>query len=111
MSRRVDGEIQHDLTTDAVIRSMAIASALGATSSHTWLKVPVVEDMERVAEATTMPSCCSAVREVTDPTRCSTSWEKALRLPGRSRSRRRTQSALPSDDDVATAVKTAVSLL
>ena len=48
MSSRVEGTIQHDLSADGVMRSMAIASALGATSSHTWLKVPVVEDMERV---------------------------------------------------------------
>jgi DhnA family fructose-bisphosphate aldolase class Ia len=45
----------NDLSTDAVIRSAAIASGLGASSAYTWLKLPVTEDMERVVRATTLP--------------------------------------------------------
>ena len=45
----------NDLSADAVIRSAAIASALGATSAYTWLKLPVTEDMERVVKGTTLP--------------------------------------------------------
>jgi uncharacterized protein len=32
------------------------ASTDAHTSAHTWLKVPVVEDMERVMAATTLPA-------------------------------------------------------
>jgi DhnA family fructose-bisphosphate aldolase class Ia len=111
MSSRVDGRIQHDLSTDAVMRSMAIASALGATSSHTWLKVPVVEDMERVAEATTMPLLLLGGPRSDRPDEMFDHWEKTLRLPGVRGLVVGRNLLYPSDDDVTTAVKTAVSLL
>jgi DhnA family fructose-bisphosphate aldolase class Ia len=111
ISRRVDGRIQHDLSTEAVMRSMAIASALGATSSHTWLKVPVVEDMERVAEATTMPMLLLGGPRSDHPDEMFEHWEKTLRLPGVRGLVVGRNLLYPSDDDVTTAVKTAVSLL
>jgi DhnA family fructose-bisphosphate aldolase class Ia len=111
MSSCVDGRIQHDLSTDAVMRSMAIASALGATSSHTWLKVPVVEDMERVAEATTMPLLLLGGPRSDRPDEMFDHWEKTLRLPGVRGLVVGRNLLYPSDDDVTTAVKTAVSLL
>jgi DhnA family fructose-bisphosphate aldolase class Ia len=111
MSSRVDGRIQHDLSTDAVMRSMGIASALGATSTHTWLKVPVVNDMERVAEATTMPLLLLGGPRNDRPDEMFEHWEKTLRLPGVRGLVVGRNLLYPSDDDVTTAVKTAVSLL
>jgi len=111
MSSRVDGRIQHDLSTDAVMRSMGIASALGATSRHTWLKVPVVNDMERVAEATTMPLLLLGGPRNDRPDQMFEHWEKTLRLPGVRGLVVGRNLLYPSDDDVSTAVKTAVSLL
>jgi len=111
MSSRVDGRIQHDLSTDGVMQSMAIASALGATSSHTWLKVPVVEDMERVAEATTMPIVLLGGPRSDRPDEMFERWEKTLRLPGVRGLVVGRNLLYPSDDDVTSAVKTAVSLL
>jgi DhnA family fructose-bisphosphate aldolase class Ia len=107
MSSRIDGRIQHDLSTDAVMRSMAIASALGATSTHTWLKVPVVEDME----ATTMPLLLLGGPRNDRPDDMFDHWEKTLRLPGVRGLVVGRNLLYPSDDDVTTAVKTAVSLL
>ena len=43
ISHRVDGRVRNDLSPEAVTRSIAVASGLGATSAYTWLKVPVVE--------------------------------------------------------------------
>ncbi len=111
MSSRVDGRIQHDLSTEGVMRSMAIASALGATSSHTWLKVPVVDDMERVAEATTMPLLLLGGPRSDRPDEMFDHWEKTLGLPGVRGLVVGRNLLYPSDDDVTTAVKTAVSLL
>jgi DhnA family fructose-bisphosphate aldolase class Ia len=111
MSSRVNGTIQHDLSADGVMRSMAIASALGATSSHTWLKVPVVEDMERVTEATTMPIVLLGGPRSDRPDEMFEHWEKALGLPGVRGLVVGRNLLYPSDDDVTTAVKTAVSLL
>jgi DhnA family fructose-bisphosphate aldolase class Ia len=111
MSSRVDGRIQHDLSANGVMQSMAIASALGATSSHTWLKVPVVDDMERVAEATTMPIVLLGGPRNDRPDEMFEKWEKTLRLPGVRGLVVGRNLLYPSDDDVTSAVKTAVSLL
>lgn len=43
------------LSTDNLVRLMGVASALGPTSRGRWLKVPMVDDFERVAAATTCP--------------------------------------------------------
>jgi len=105
-----DGRLRNDLTPDAVIKSIAIASGLGATSARTWLKLPVVAEMERVLAATTLPVLLLG-GEVKDADAAFASWKEALALPvvrglvvGRS-------LLYPADDDVAGAVDRAVSLL
>ena len=40
---------------EGLIRALGVASGLGAQSSHTWLKVPVVRETETVVAATSMP--------------------------------------------------------
>ena len=55
VSHRIDGRVRNDLSTESVIRSATVAAGLGWTSAHTWLKLPVVEDMEPVLAATTPP--------------------------------------------------------
>ena len=56
VSHRVEGRVVNELTPDAMIRASAIAAGLGVTSAYTWLKFPVVDDMERVMTATTLPA-------------------------------------------------------
>ena len=56
MSRRVDGKVRNDLSPDAVIKSIHISQGLGSTSAYTWMKLPVVDEMDRVMEATTLPT-------------------------------------------------------
>lgn len=106
-----DGHIRNDLTTEAVIRSIAIASGLGRTSAYTWLKLPCVDDMERVMESTTLPSLILGGEVSKDPEAARASWAHALSLPnvrglviGRS-------LLYPPDDDVESAVDNAVELL
>ena len=55
-ARRENGKAKVVLDPDATIRAIGIASALGATSAYTWLKLPVIEEMERVMAATTLPT-------------------------------------------------------
>ena len=50
MSSRVEGKVRNDLSPDAVIKSVHISQALGATSAYTWMKLPVVDEMERVMD-------------------------------------------------------------
>ncbi|WP_080792771.1 class I fructose-bisphosphate aldolase [Corynebacterium pacaense] len=111
MSNWVEGKIVNDLSTDAVILSVAIAAGLGNDSSHTWMKLPVVQDMERVMEATTMPTLLLGGDNGDDPDTTFASWADALRLPGvRGLTVGRTL-LYPPDGDVAAAVDTAARLV
>jgi hypothetical protein len=111
MSHREDGHLRVELTTEAAIRASAIAAALGRTSAYTWLKVPVVPEMDRVAAATTLPTVLLGGEVSNDPDAAFEAWRVALQAPnvvglvvGRS-------LLYPPDDDVAAAVDTAVGLL
>lgn len=111
MSRQVDGRVVNDLSTDAVILSVAIASGLGADSAYTWMKLPVVGEMERVMAATTMPTLLLGGDSGADPDETFTAWESALALPGvRGLTVGRTL-LYPPDGDVESAVDTAASLV
>ncbi|WP_405522449.1 aldolase [Streptomyces canus] len=105
-----DGKIRNDLSTDAVVKSVTIASGLGRRTAYTWLKLPVVEDMGRVLASSTLPALLLG-GEVKDADEAFASWGKALQQPtaqglvvGRS-------LLYPSNGDVAGAVDKAVSLL
>lgn len=111
VSRRVDGRVENDLTPEAVIRSVHIAQGLGASSAYTWMKLPVVEQMEQVMEATTLPTLLLGGDPAARPEETFASWRAALELPsvrglvvGRA-------LLYPEDGDVAAAVDTAVSLV
>jgi hypothetical protein len=111
MVGRESGRPRNDLSPDAVIRSVAIAAGLGATSAYSWLKLPVVAEMERVAEASTLPVMLLGGDPGGDQEAMFASWKRALGLPtvrglvvGRS-------LLYPPGGDVAAAVDTAVGLL
>ena len=111
LSRRVDGKVHNDLSTEAVVRSVAIASGLGATSAYTWLKLPVVPDMGTVMAATTLPTLLLGGDPDAAPEETYAEWEKALALPGvRGLVVGRTL-LYPPDGDVAVAVDTAARLV
>jgi hypothetical protein len=111
LSRRVDGAVVNDLSPDGVIKSVHIAQGLGATSAFTWLKLPVVAEMERVMDATTLPTLLLGGDPTDNPEETYDSWAAALALPAvRGLVVGRTL-LYPPDDDVATAVDTAVSLV
>lgn len=79
-----DKQIFNDLTTDAVITSVAIASGLGASSAYSWLKLPVVRDMASVMAATTLPTLLLGGDPATGvtPGTVYDAWGSALDLPG-----------------------------
>ncbi|MDT0158131.1 deoxyribose-phosphate aldolase [Microbacterium sp. ARD32] len=111
MSVRTDGRVVNDLSAGAVIRSISIASALGADSSFTWLKIPVVADMERVMAATTLPTLLLGGDDGGDADARFASWEHALALPGvRGLTVGRTL-LFPADGDVWGAVDAAARLV
>lgn len=111
ISRRVDGRMRNDLSAEAVTRSIAVASGLGTTSAYTWLKVPVVEDMERVLAASTLPALLLGGEVSADSGAIFDRWRKALHIPSvRGLVAGRTL-LFPPGGDVATAVDAAVSLV
>ena len=111
MFSRFGGKIVNDLSADAVIKSMHIAQGLGASSAYTWLKLPVVHEMERVMDATTLPTLLLGGDPDSAPDETYAQWQAALALPSvRGLVVGRTM-LYPADDDVAKAVDTAVSLV
>ena len=111
ISHQVEGRVCNDLSPEAVIRSIVVASGLGHTSAYTWLKLPVVDDMERVLAASTLPALLLGGEVSADQNAAFERWHKALQMPsvhglvvGRT-------LLFPPDDDVAGAVDTAVSLM
>ena len=106
-----DGRIVNQLDPDSVVTSIAIASGLGASSAYTWMKLPVVDDMERVMAATTMPTVLLGGDSGEDPEETFAAWEDALTLPGvRGLTVGRTL-LYPPDGNVADAVDTAARLV
>ncbi|MFJ4279001.1 deoxyribose-phosphate aldolase [Streptomyces massasporeus] len=108
------GRLRNDLTAEAVTKSIAIASGLGGSSAYTWLKVPVTDnpdDMAEVMAASTLPAVLLGGEVGDDQDGAYEKWRGALQLPtvcglvvGRS-------LLYPADGDVAAAVDTAVGLL
>jgi hypothetical protein len=111
ISHRVDGRVRNDLSTEAVVRSATVAAGLGWTSAHTWLKLPVVDDMEPVLAATTLPVLLLGGEVGPDQDAQFATWQKVLGNPqvrgmvvGRS-------LLYPPDGDVAAAVDAVVGMM
>lgn len=111
ISKRAEGKVVNDLRPEAVIKSMGIASGLGETSAYTWLKIPVVQEMERVMAATTLPTVLLGGDPAGSPDEVFASWQAALALPGVQGLTVGRTLLYPEDGDVAAAVATAASLL
>ncbi|MEU9056878.1 MULTISPECIES: Cgl0159 family (beta/alpha)8-fold protein [unclassified Streptomyces] len=115
--RTPEGKVANDLSAEAVTKSIAIASGLGGTSAYTWLKLPVTEnpdDMAEVMQTSTLPAVLLGGEvggSIEEQAGAYEKWRGALQLPtvrglvvGRS-------LLYPADGDVAGAVDTAVGLL
>ena len=111
LSRWANGAVQNDLSPEAVITSIAVAAGLGNTSAYSWLKLPVVPEMERVMASTTLPTLLLGGDPTGSPDETYASWDAALALPGvRGLVVGRTL-LYPADGDVAAAVDTAAALV
>ena len=109
--REANGKVRNDLSPDAVIKSVAIAQGLGSTSAYTWMKLPVVAEMERVMAATTLPTVLLGGDPDAGQDEVFASWQAALALPGVQGLTVGRTLLYPADGDVAGAVATAASLL
>jgi hypothetical protein len=96
---------------DDLIVALGVASALGTSSAYTWLKVPVVDDMERVMSATTLPTLLLGGDPGAKAAEVFAGWRLALASPqvrglvaGRA-------LLFPADGDVVRAVAEAASIV
>lgn len=103
---RVEGRLTVDLSTEAVIRSAMIASGLGRTSAYTWLKLPAVDEPDRVAACTTLPTLLLGGDVAQGD-----GWKAAAASPGIAGFAVGRQLLFPADGDIAAAVDEAVALL
>ena len=111
LSTREGGRVVNQLDPDSTIKSIHIAAGLGASSAHTWLKLPVVDELARVMDATTLPTLLLGGDPQGDPHDTYASWGRSLELPavrglvvGRA-------LLFPPDGDVAAAVDIAAGLV
>lgn len=111
LSHRQNGRVVNDLTAPDVVRSVTIASGLGADSAYTWLKLPVVDGLDEVMAATTLPTLLLGGDPSGAPEETYGKWEHALALPGVRGLVIGRALLFPPDGDVAAAVATAVGLV
>jgi len=110
-SRTVDGKSSNDLSVDATMRAVAVASALGGSSARTWLKLPVVDDQERLLSATTLPVVLLGGDPGKDRGATYAKWAAAMALPQvRGLVAGRTL-LYPPDGDVTAAVEAAARIV
>jgi uncharacterized protein len=111
VARREGGRLRNVLTPEAMTRAVAVASGLGATSAYTWLKVPVVADMERVMAASSLPALLLGGDVRGDFDQTLAGWRDALALPSVKGLVVGRNLLYPPDADVAGAVDAAVEVL
>src|SRR4051794_26492092 len=106
-----DGSLTLRKDAAALARATTVASALGTTSAHTWLKMPSCDDPEAVFGSTTLPCVVLGGVPGPDPAADLKSWGRALVQPtvrglvvGRA-------LLYPPDGDVHAAVDAAATVL
>ena len=65
----------------ALIRAVQVVSGLGPTSAYTWLKLPVIDGMDRVLAATSLPVLLLGGDPGADAAATYRRWEKAMAAP------------------------------
>jgi hypothetical protein len=106
-----EGRLHNRDDADSLIRAIAIVSGLGTTSAYMWLKLPAVDDLERVMRSTSLPTLLLGGDPGEDQAETFDSWKRAMAIPqvrglvaGRS-------LLYPRDGDVAQAVDAAAAIV
>ncbi|MGD0594635.1 MAG: deoxyribose-phosphate aldolase [Acidimicrobiales bacterium] len=111
VSAREDGRVTNLLTLDSIVTSVSVASGLGATSAYTWLKLPVVDAMEQVMAATTLPALLLGGDPYERPDDTYAKWQQALGTDGVRGLVVGRALLYPPNDDVSAAVDIAARLV
>jgi hypothetical protein len=106
-----NGRVRNRADADSLIRAVAVASGLGTTSAYLWLKLPVVEELDRVMRSTTLPTLLLGGDPGEEGERTFAGWERAMTIPQvRGLVAGRTL-LYPPDGDVGRAVDAAAAIV
>jgi hypothetical protein len=75
-----EGRVQNRDDADSLIRAIAIVSGLGTTSAYLWLKLPAVDDLERVMRSTSLPTLLLGGDPGEDHAETFVSWRRAMAI-------------------------------
>lgn len=106
-----DGRAVNDLSVDAVIKSAVIAAGLGSTSAFTWLKLPLVAEMEEVVASTSLPILLLGGESRADQEEMYSAWSKLLGMPQVKGLLVGRNVLYPVGDDYRSAVATAAQIV
>jgi hypothetical protein len=109
--REDDGRLTMLTDSHSLARAVTVASALGATSAYTWLKVPACEDPAAVLGATTLPCVILGGVPNADLRVDLAAWDRAMRQSNVRGLTVGRAVLYPRGGDVAAAVDAAVQLL
>ena len=105
--RRTDAGMAADQSPDALVRAVDVAAALGGRSPFTWLIVPLVDELDRVMAATTLPALVLVGETgIEDPR-----LPDVLRLPGIRGMVLPGEMLYPPDGDVVAMIDRAAELV
>lgn len=79
--REDDGRLTLLKDTPSLARAISVASGLGTTSAHTWLKMPSCEEPDAVFASTTLPCVVLGGVPSPNPEEDLESWGRALKQP------------------------------
>ena len=74
--RRSLTRVVNQLDPESVIRSIHVAQGLGTKSAYSWLKLPVVSDLERVMDSTNLPVLLLGGDPAGDPAHTYQTWRR-----------------------------------
>lgn len=97
--------------TPSLVRAVQVASALGTTSAYTWLKLPVVPDLEMLMAATSLPTVLLGGDPGADAEAVYARWREAMAIPQVAGLVAGRALLYPEDGDVAGAVDAAAGIV
>ncbi len=108
---RTQGRVRNLLDPESVMRAAQVVAGLGGTSAYTWLKLPVVDQMRRVLESTTLPVLLLGGDPSGEPEHAYQQWADALLAPTAAGLVVGRALLYPPDGDVVSAVDRAADLV